>query len=122
MKPTFFLAALCGLFLFTTSCTEDQQILSSEEGAELSSTFITDENEDGHTHLPAIDFGSALEAHAEGTSEDYFNAERIQVSYPDGSTATRYLVGGDIELTKVELTTLQGLDAEMESNTGPTIW
>ncbi len=113
MKPTLFLAAICGLFVFT-SCTEDQQAISVEEAPSTDFAFIHDHDEDGHTGLPEVDFAGALEEHAEATSEDYFDAERTQVTYPDGTTETRYIVGGDIELTKDELITFQSFDAEME--------
>lgn len=113
MKLNLFLAAICGLFVLT-SCTEDQQVASLEVAPTTDFAFIHDHDEDGHTGLPEVDFTGALEEHAEATSEDYFDAERVQITRPDGTTETRYLVGGDIELTKDELTTLQGLDASME--------
>ena len=113
MKYTLFTAAVCGLFAFT-ACEQDEQALAPETTDFENVSFIVDENEDGNTNLPAINFDGALAEHAAHTSADYFDAERTEVTRPDGTTETRYLVDGDIELTKEELETLRGFDAEME--------
>ncbi|MEL7159996.1 MAG: M57 family metalloprotease [Bacteroidota bacterium] len=113
MKPTLFIAALCGLLSFY-SCSEEEQILQPQDAAFTNLSFITDDNEDGHTNLPDIDFGDALVAHEEHTSAHYLNPERVEVLRPDGTTDVRYLVDGDIELTKRELEIMQDFDVTLE--------
>ncbi|OAV45502.1 M57 family metalloprotease [Lewinella sp. 4G2] len=110
MKYTLFTAAVCGLFAFT-SCTEETNQLDSAPAAEdVSIDFIHDHEENGQTGLQDVPFADALQAHAESTSEDYFNAERSTVTRPDGTTEAVYTVGGDIELSKEELEKLRGMD------------
>lgn len=113
MKLALITAAIGGLFVFT-ACEQDQDALSVSSAEFENPSFIEDVNEDGHTNLPAIDFEEALGEHADHSSADYHNAERIEVTRPDGTVDTRYLVEGDIELTKDELRMLQSFDSEME--------
>jgi len=113
MKLALFTAAIGGLFVFT-ACEQDQDALSVSSAEFVNPSFIEDVNEDGHTDLPAIDFEEALGEHADHASADYHNAERMEVTRPDGTVDTRYLVEGDIELTKDELRMLQSFDSEME--------
>lgn len=103
-----------GAFIALSGCEQDNQVIAPEAETFTTPAFIVDENEDGVTNLPPIDFGEALADHAENTSADYFDAERVEILRPDGTTEVRYIVDGDIELTKVELNTLQGLEAGME--------
>lgn len=112
MRLTVLLTAIGGLFALT-ACEQDQ-VLAPEAATFTTPSFIVDENEDGVTNLPAINFEEALANHADHTSADYFNAERVEITRPDGSVDTRYVVDGDIELTKDELRTLQSLDQELE--------
>lgn len=113
MKITTFLCALCAAFIFF-SCTQEKQILQPEEATFTNMPFIHDEDEDGHTNLPPVPFADALVDHEAHTSADYANPERIHVNRPDGTTETRYLVDGDIELTKEELEIMQNFDATLE--------
>lgn len=113
MKIIAFTTAVCGLLAFT-ACEQDQQLAPTNEASFQNISFIADDNEDGVTNLPAIDFQEALENHADHTSSDYFNAEQVEMTRPDGSVELRYIVDGDIELSKDELSLLQGFDTEIE--------
>jgi len=113
MRLPVLLTAIGGLFALT-ACEQDNQVLAPEAASFTTPAFIVDENEDGVTNLPAIDFAEALANYADQTSADYFNAERVEFTRPDGTVDTRYVVDGDIELTKDELRTLQGFDQELE--------
>lgn len=113
MKFTLYTVAIGGLFAFT-ACEQDEQALTPESTTFENAAFIVDEDENGDTNLPTIDFGDALADHADHASADYHNAVREQITRPDGTTETRYVVDGDIELTKDEMQTLQGFDAAME--------
>ena len=112
MRLTIFAATVAGLFAFT-SCEQDQAIATTSADFQ-NVNFITDVNEDGQTDLPAIDFEEALGEHSDHASANYFDAERVEITRPDGTVDVRFIVEGDIELTKEELETLQGFDAEME--------
>lgn len=103
-----------GAFIALSACEQDNQSITPEAETFTTPAFIVDENEDGVTNLPAIDFGDALAAHSDNTSANYFDAERVEIPRPDGTTEVRYIVDGDIELTKPELLTLQSLEAGME--------
>ena len=115
MKINLFAAAAIGLFAFT-SCVDDTRDITTpalEASGPDATTFIHDQDEDGITNVAPSPFDGALLNHSQTVSEDYFNAERIVTTRPDGTQETRYLVGGDIELSKSELQTLQGLDESL---------
>ncbi len=111
MKFNLLTVACLGLFAFT-GCTEDTNAVATPL-ADESISFIHDEGEDGYTAIGPTSYDDALRDHAATTSEDYFNAERKEVTRPDGTTETVYVVGGDIELSKEELTKLQQMDDAM---------
>ncbi|MBC6995336.1 M57 family metalloprotease [Neolewinella lacunae] len=112
MKPISFCAAICG-FLAFTACNQDTAVQPAED-TNYSVSFIHDEHEDGHTNLPDVPFADALLAHAEGLSAHYLDAERKDILRPDGTTDTRYVVDGDIELTKDDLRMFQGMSPAQE--------
>lgn len=110
MKTTLFAVIVSGLFILS-SCTEETQIFNGAQEAKVESpSFLVDEEENGYTGILPTEHDEALLDHAKEASEDYFNAERVTVERPDGSQDVRYLVGGDIELSKEELNTLRGMD------------
>lgn len=108
------LTCTLGALLAFSACEQDNQAIAPEADVFTTPSFIVDENEDGVTNLPAIDFGDALAAHSDHTSAHYFDSERVEILRPDGTTEVRYVVDGDIELTKEELLTLQDLEEGME--------
>ena len=112
MRFSLFAVAIGGLFAFS-ACEQDQQI-APEETTFKNIDFIVDENEDGVTNLPEINFEEALHDHASHASADYFNAVKEDVVRPDGTTETIYVVEDDIELSREELELLRSFDAAME--------
>lgn len=111
MKTNIYLAAICGIFAFS-SCVEDTQAVAPT-AEEQSTSFLHDHDEDGHTEVAATTFDEALISHAQEATENYFDAERVEVTRPDGTVETVYRVGGDIDLSKAELEKLRGMDAEL---------
>ena len=103
--------AALGLFSLT-ACVEENE-LATPQAEQHSHAFITDVNEDGNTDVAPTPFDESLQDHAEGASEDYFNAERVHVTRPDGTEETLYRVGGDIDLTKEQLEQLRSMDDAM---------
>lgn len=112
--PFFLTTTLCLLAL--TACQTSEDAFVAEDDLALSfPSFIVDENEDGHTGLPARpELQEAFETHTDNMSADYFDAERVEITRPDGTTDVRYVIEGDIELTKDELRMLQSFDASLE--------
>ena len=104
--PVLFGAAL-------TSCTEDPT-RNSEPAVLSSSSFLVDENEDGHVQLPDLGLEAPITAHVDGHSAHYADAGLITQTYPDGTTETMYLVDEDIALTKDQLRELRAMDASLE--------
>ena len=114
MRFNLFAVAVCGLFAFT-SCTDDtQEIATPTTEVDLhSKSFIHDDGENGHTDVASTPWDAALAAHAINARENYDDAERVQVTRPDGTVETKFVVGGDIELSKAELEQLRGMDDAM---------
>ncbi|PPK86582.1 dual-action HEIGH metallo-peptidase [Neolewinella xylanilytica] len=101
------------LFAFALSSCSEESVLSPEP-AKPASGFLVDQNEDGHVAMPDLGLEAPVIAHVEGHSAHYESAERIEVTRPDGTVETRYLVDNDIELTKDQLRELQAMDAALE--------
>ncbi len=80
----------------------------------MSSEFLDDKNEDGQVSVPDLGLEEPIIRHLEGHSAHYEDAERISRTRPDGRVETRYLVDGDIELTKEQWRDLQAMDAALE--------
>lgn len=99
--------------MFFTACNEDSTL--APEAAELSATgFIVDAGEDGHTQVPNTGYEAPITADVDGQQANYADAEMVTEVRPDGTTEVRYLVDGDISLTKDQLRELSSLDAAME--------
>lgn len=115
MKAQLFLFTLLSLLVFT-SCQEDDQLVSPApraEAAENADPFIHDDEENGLTAIGELTFDHEHESlieHTRDFSEDYTNAEKVEVTRPDGTVETLYLIGGDIELTKEQLKKAQSMD------------
>lgn len=109
------LVAFCCLFTLT-SCSEQDSLLSDNASLDSTPTFIVDENENGHTHLPTMPPMSedATTDRFVGYSHHYENAERIVMDRPDGTSETMFLVDDDVAVTKEQLVELQQLDAALE--------
>ena len=112
MKLRFLLPCLC-FGVFFTACNEDSPLAT--EATELSATgFIVDAGEDGHTNVANVGYEEAITADVDGQQANYADAEMVTEVRPDGTTEVRYLVDGDISLTKEQLRELSSLDAAME--------
>ena len=112
MKTNLFTVAVLGLFAFS-SCVNDKAELATPSADAI--TFDNqDPDEDGHTALPdQTPYDAAYEDHAANASANFQHAERVRVERPDGTVDVRYIVDGDIELTKEELQTLRAMDEGM---------
>lgn len=112
MKPTSLFFGLLFAFVLV-SCTEEESVLSTEELTPQTG-FLVDHNEDGKVERPDFDFADAIEEHVDGHQVDLFNLETMETTRPDGTTETVYLLEGDIELTKDQLSELQNMDATLQ--------
>lgn len=107
LRITIYVFALAFL---TFSCQEDQlaeQTAAKEEFNNIN--FIIDENEDGQTDLPDIDFAEAINDHVDNHHINLDDATPITLHHPDGNTEDRYLVDGDVALTKAEIDQINAL-------------
>ncbi|WP_116124322.1 M57 family metalloprotease [Lewinella sp. IMCC34183] len=111
MKPVLpFLSLVLAIGL--TSCSEDGPLAS--EALTPSTSFLVDQDEDGHVAVADLGLAGPIVDHLQGHSAKYADAEMVTKSFPDGTTETMYLVDDDIALTKDQLRELRAMDAALE--------
>ncbi|THH41410.1 M57 family metalloprotease [Neolewinella litorea] len=111
MKPVLHLFPFL-FFALLTSCTEDSTL--DAEALSPTTTFLVDHNEDGHVQVADLGLEAPIMQHVDGHSAHYGEAVPYTEVRPDGTTANRYLVDGDIALTKDQLRELRAMDATLE--------
>lgn len=110
MKTHFFkYTALLGLLalIFGFSSCADELDENLQLAPEATQGIEVDSDEDGHPeHLPDYDFADAIIAHVEQHGTDLTDRELVQIERPDGTVEEKYLLEGDIEVSKEELKAL----------------
>jgi hypothetical protein len=113
MKNFFFAVTVCSLFILS-ACAEKDTVLSEQLAPTFDLSFITDDNEDGHTNLPDYDFKEAVEEHVAAHSVNFDDIVKVKEVRPDGTTETLYQIDEDIQVTEDQLAELRAMDAALE--------
>ncbi|OAV42853.1 M57 family metalloprotease [Lewinella sp. 4G2] len=108
MKHTFILFILCAVGVFS-SCESDNEGLANPQPVEE----VTHDYND-HQDADRPELHDALLAHIQSQTEDYSNPIRQEVTRPDGTVETVYVVSDDIEMTKEQLKLYQSFSGDDE--------
>jgi hypothetical protein len=110
-KHTTYLGLLALLFGFTSCADELDENL--QIAPEATQGIEVDQDEDGHPeHLPDYDFADAIINHVEAHGVDLSDREPVLIERPDGTVEEKYLLEGDIEVSKEEFKALaQSIEA-----------
>jgi len=113
MKNFLFAVSVCSLFAFS-ACSDKESAISEQLAPTTDLSFITDDNEDGHTNLPAYDFREAVQEHVAAHSVNFDDVTKVTEVRPDGITETLYQIDEDIQVTADQLDELRVMDASLE--------